>query len=266
MKCLAVQQPWAWAICAGFKRVENRTWQTPYRGPVAVVASGKKAPGTRAVASFSGDLPADTLAYGAVIGTAELTDVVPLSAAVEGDPHACGPFCWVFDRPQLFQTPVPTTARLRLYDPKPEEAGRIAAEAARPRRALVDGVYAAFARSIEPDAYDRGTVHGEFYWEQGALADLSRVADRLLRLDPSRPEAYLYRAEVAFGAERFADALVDYDWAVGIDPGWAQAYTARSDAHNAMGNTAAAEADFAKALELDPTLADEGGPVGEDEE
>lgn len=266
MKCLAVQQPWAWAICTGFKRVENRTWQTPYRGPVAVVASGKKAQGTRAVAAFAGDLPADTLAYGAVIGTAELTDVVPLSAAVEDDPHAFGPYCWIFDRPHLFQTPVPTTARLRLYDAKPEETGRIAAEAARPGRASADGVYAAFARSIEPGAYDRGTVHGEFYWEQGALVDLERVASRLLRLDPARPEAYLYRAEVAFGAERFADALTDYNRAIGIDPGWAQAYMARSDAHNAMGNTAAADADFAKALELDPTLADEGEPAADDEE
>jgi hypothetical protein len=26
MKCLSVKQPWAWAIVAGFKSVENRTW------------------------------------------------------------------------------------------------------------------------------------------------------------------------------------------------------------------------------------------------
>src|SRR5664280_3664302 len=36
VRILSVQQPWAWAIVEGHKRVENRTWTTPYRGPVLI--------------------------------------------------------------------------------------------------------------------------------------------------------------------------------------------------------------------------------------
>lgn len=36
---LSVRQPWAWLIVNGFKPVENRTWPTPYRGPVLIHAS-----------------------------------------------------------------------------------------------------------------------------------------------------------------------------------------------------------------------------------
>jgi len=38
MKVLTVRQPWAWAIVHGGKVVENRTWLTSYRGPVAIHA------------------------------------------------------------------------------------------------------------------------------------------------------------------------------------------------------------------------------------
>ncbi|MDD5699521.1 MAG: ASCH domain-containing protein [Victivallaceae bacterium] len=41
MKVLSVQQPWAWAIIEGFKDIENRSWQTSYRGGLLIHA-GKK--------------------------------------------------------------------------------------------------------------------------------------------------------------------------------------------------------------------------------
>ena len=37
--CLAVKQPWASLICSGIKDIENRTWQTDYRGRLYIVAS-----------------------------------------------------------------------------------------------------------------------------------------------------------------------------------------------------------------------------------
>lgn len=36
---LAVKQPWASLICSGIKDIENRTWQTDYRGRLYIVAS-----------------------------------------------------------------------------------------------------------------------------------------------------------------------------------------------------------------------------------
>lgn len=36
MKALTVQQPWASVIASGDKLVENRSWPTKYRGPLAI--------------------------------------------------------------------------------------------------------------------------------------------------------------------------------------------------------------------------------------
>jgi ASCH domain len=40
MKALSIQQPWAWAIIYAGKNIENRTWNTHFRGTFAVHASG----------------------------------------------------------------------------------------------------------------------------------------------------------------------------------------------------------------------------------
>ena len=41
MKALSIQQPWAWMILYGTKRVENRTWATSFRGPFLIHAGLK---------------------------------------------------------------------------------------------------------------------------------------------------------------------------------------------------------------------------------
>jgi hypothetical protein len=41
MKALTVRQPWAWAIARGHKPIENRSWTTSYRGPLAIHAAAK---------------------------------------------------------------------------------------------------------------------------------------------------------------------------------------------------------------------------------
>lgn len=38
MKALSIRQPWAWLIVNGHKPVENRTWETLYRGPLMIHA------------------------------------------------------------------------------------------------------------------------------------------------------------------------------------------------------------------------------------
>lgn len=81
MKALTVRQPWAKAIIYGGKDVENRTFNTKHRGPLAIhaglsVAWGSTAP--MADVAFGGwschaDEPGDML--GAVIGTVDLVNV-----------------------------------------------------------------------------------------------------------------------------------------------------------------------------------------------
>lgn len=39
MKAITVRQPWAWAIIHAGKNIENRSWPTNFRGPVAIHAS-----------------------------------------------------------------------------------------------------------------------------------------------------------------------------------------------------------------------------------
>lgn len=41
MKTISIKQPYAWLICSGLKNIENRTWNTNYRGRVLVHASAK---------------------------------------------------------------------------------------------------------------------------------------------------------------------------------------------------------------------------------
>jgi len=41
MKTLSIKQPWAYLIAAGIKDIENRTWQTKFRGKILIHASAK---------------------------------------------------------------------------------------------------------------------------------------------------------------------------------------------------------------------------------
>lgn len=82
MRVLTVRQPWAWAIVHGGKLIENRTWLTHYRGPVAIHAGqngsrrGMRSPlvvrAMRTAAALG--LQPVHLARGFIIGTAELVD------------------------------------------------------------------------------------------------------------------------------------------------------------------------------------------------
>lgn len=36
MKAISIRQPWAWLIVNGHKDIENRSWNTKYRGPVLI--------------------------------------------------------------------------------------------------------------------------------------------------------------------------------------------------------------------------------------
>ena len=82
MRALSVQQPWAWAIAAGKKPIENRTWPTTYRGLLAIHASKKLddgalldrcSPLARAVAWHTRLWTPPEYALGAVIAVAEMT-------------------------------------------------------------------------------------------------------------------------------------------------------------------------------------------------
>lgn len=102
MKALSIRQPWAWLIIAGHKDIENRSWDTKYRGPVLVHAG-------RAWARMSIDeiekhyrlkIPRPNLMRGGIIGVVDLVDIVTKhrSRWFDGDG-----FGWVLKNPRSLQ-------------------------------------------------------------------------------------------------------------------------------------------------------------------
>lgn len=90
MKCLSIQQPWAWLIAAGHKDIENRTWSTSYRGPFLIHA-GKRYDGDEDDWDWTEIKKPAIFELGGIIGEAEIVDCVSKSLS----PWFCGPYGFV---------------------------------------------------------------------------------------------------------------------------------------------------------------------------
>ena len=101
MKTLSFYQPFAWAIANGHIDIDDRSWSTRYRGPLAIHASKRFHPGyyfyLRDVLGL--DIPEpEKLEYGGVVAIAELTDclepgtptAVPVHRRAHGGGHCYG--------------------------------------------------------------------------------------------------------------------------------------------------------------------------------
>ena len=136
MKALTVSQPFAALIASGEKWVENRTWDTRHRGPLAIHA-GK---GSQYLSA------AELREYptGCVVATAQLVACVwigdvrcgslstrPVSPGatrtmrdLHDHDHTEGPWCWVLEDIQPLDTPIKATGSQGLWDwITPEEGG-----------------------------------------------------------------------------------------------------------------------------------------------
>ena len=125
MKAITIQQYWAWAIVTGYKRVENRTWRTSYRGPLAIHAGNREWPGSRETIESLGITVPETVPRGVILGVVDLVDVVrfdphqPLLLDpydLAGDPFATGPVCWILRNPRRLAEPIPMPGMLGLFD------------------------------------------------------------------------------------------------------------------------------------------------------
>lgn len=133
MKALTVCQPWAWAIVHGPKRVENRTWGTPYRGPLLIHA-GKSCNWLVPTLNDGTRVPVGALYFGAAVGVAHLAACVNLSAYRRGaitslpdavrealdTPFAEGPYCWVLADVRALPEPIPLAGLMGLWDVPPD--------------------------------------------------------------------------------------------------------------------------------------------------
>jgi ASCH domain len=119
-RVLSIQQPWAWAIASGKKKVENRSWSTPYRGTVFIHASSKlNRDGVEWIRKQFGIRVPEGLTQSAVIAVAELKDVVRRRQAARFGKWFEGPYGFVFGNVRQLNRPVPTHGKLGLYRPSP---------------------------------------------------------------------------------------------------------------------------------------------------
>jgi hypothetical protein len=116
---LSVRQPWAWAILYAGKRIENRTWQTTYRGQLFIHA------GLRVDYAAVDDLsevitnipaPRPVAYCGALIATAMLVDCVPIDdVPVDQRTWAGGPWCFILDDVRPLARAIPQRGALGLF-------------------------------------------------------------------------------------------------------------------------------------------------------
>ena len=101
----------------GLKPIENRTWPTDFRGPLQIHA-GKSLDEFQGGSDYSALLlglpPMGELAFGAIIGTVDVVDCVPV-AEVLGQPFAEGLWCWLLLNPRHIG-PIPCKGMLGLFD------------------------------------------------------------------------------------------------------------------------------------------------------
>jgi tetratricopeptide (TPR) repeat protein len=271
MRALSVRQPWAWAICAGIKRVENRTWSVDYRGPVAIHAAAAEA----GIREFQerldpGLVPPAALSLGSVVGVAELVDVAPLRESLEEDPDAVGPLCWIFANPRLFSTPIPAKGKTSLFYLSEDTSQAVAIQLQRSEAATAEhDAELLTALRLSPWELDLSRADCYCEAEQGDAA--LRCCSKAIALEPTIGEGYRLRGSIYQAIGDGGAALRDLDHAISIDPNDAGAYWLRAKTYELLGNQNAANADYAKCDEIDPELAaeleaSEAEPNGEPQE
>lgn len=140
MNALSLIQPWASLIALGEKRIETRSWSTPYRGPLAIHASTSIPREVREMVNEEPEfleaferhnVTFGNLPCGVVVATAVLTHCVhvdrdtrnriiqsgkyPEDEAEFGD-YTPGRFAWVLSDIRPLAAPVPASGRLGLWE------------------------------------------------------------------------------------------------------------------------------------------------------
>ena len=148
MKTLSLTQPWATLVAIGAKQIETRSWNTSYRGPLAIHAAKGLGPvgGKRGLSETCGTEPfcsvlneygrsqrwkdlADMvtrplLPQGTIIAIVELYDIratTTISDAISqqelafGD-YSIGRYAWLLRNAEMLPEPTPARGALGLWE------------------------------------------------------------------------------------------------------------------------------------------------------
>ncbi|MEW1847663.1 hypothetical protein AB0392_57725 [Nonomuraea angiospora] len=135
MRGLTVHQPWAWAIAADLKPVENRTRATRHRGEIAIHA-GKRwdeagAWDWRIMGAAKSEEPLEPderFVFGAIIAVAELVDVTRAGPSPWAEP---GQVHWLLANVRPIGTPVPCRGWQNIWDVPPDVEAAVRAQLGR---------------------------------------------------------------------------------------------------------------------------------------
>lgn len=121
MRTLSVQQPWAYAIVHGTKRVENRAWYTDYRGPLLIHAGKTYQTGVEyEIHADSPEVDIEGMrrsTRGAVVGVCQIVACVRAHAvAPDQRIWAGGPWCFVLEDVRALAIPIPFRGQLGFFD------------------------------------------------------------------------------------------------------------------------------------------------------
>ena len=131
MRVLSVRPPWANLIALGIKTVELRSWQTAYRGPLAIHAGLRV--DKEAIRHLLGTLPhyktfiEDVSVLGAIVAISELSDIFPYPGIsdyfCDADKHRAPLSCFINygwhlppGKPRKLETPVVFRGRQGLFN------------------------------------------------------------------------------------------------------------------------------------------------------
>ena len=142
MKALSFRQPWAELILQGRKTMDLRTYNTRYRGVLAVHAS--QTVETEMCAEH--DLNPGNLNAGGVVGTVTLLDVIPLDEATYNehlDAHLAGRrwreglYGWILAHPERLPEFIPARGRTNLFNIDLDLTGHESLESRDPQSPIV---------------------------------------------------------------------------------------------------------------------------------
>lgn len=254
LRCLSVQQPFAWLICSGIKTVENRTISTPYRGPIAIHTGTTRTNVNEAVRA-NPRLRPDLFPFMAIVGVAELVDVVPLNESLEDNPNAFGPMCWVLANARPLREPIPSKGKLNLYSLTPAESARVRQLDPGTRPPELSAAGREWEAALRDSELDVRAGQASTYMDMGRYDDAIRLLDRAISLDGSQPHLYVNRAFAHLDGRSDAHAAIaDCYRALTLTPDAALVYMLRSEAHWLLGDRDNSAADVRRAEELEPGI------------
>ncbi len=117
LKALSICQPWAECIVSKGKNVENRDWNTRYRGYFAIHASKAYNPKRFAyLKDYRIRLEREDVAYGAIVGFAELVEVISDDEVSRGTQRWFqGDFGFVLKNVIRLKRPIPAKGALSFW-------------------------------------------------------------------------------------------------------------------------------------------------------